>query len=79
MIEFLTDKLFAAPTITSIIIYLIYYVYICVASMLLPASTVKGHPHPKRGPQQTYTICGFKLTVLTILIIIVFGGMIPSL
>lgn len=79
MIEFLTDKLLAAPTLTSVCIYLIYYAYICLASIFLPAYEVKGHPNPKRGPQQTYTICGFRLTVLTILIILVFGGMIPQL
>ncbi len=79
MIEFFTDKLFAAPTLTSVGIYLVYYIYICLASILLPAYEVKGHPNPKRGPQQTYTICGFRLTLLTIFIIVVFGGLVPQL
>ena len=79
MIEFLTEKLFAAPTLTSVGIYLAYYLYICVASIYLPAYPVKGHPNPKRGPQQNYTICGFRLTILTILIIVLFGGLIPQL
>ena len=37
MISFITDKLFAAPTLNSILIYTIYYVYICLASIYLPA------------------------------------------
>jgi len=79
MIQFITDKLFATPTLTSISIYLIYYAYICLASIFLPSYQVKGHPNPKRGPQQTYSICGFRLTLLTIFIIVFFGGMIPQL
>ncbi len=79
MIDFLTQKLFATPTLTSVAIYTVYYVYICLASIYLPAYEVKGHPSPKRGPQQTYTICGFRLTLLTLFIILVFGGMIPQL
>jgi hypothetical protein len=79
MISFLTDKILAAPSLSSVAIYSIYYSYICLASMLLPSYTIKGHPNPKRGPQQTYSICGFRLTILTILIITLFGGLIPHL
>jgi hypothetical protein len=79
MFEFIFEKLLAAPTFNSIIIYSIYYLYICLASIYLPSYKVKGHPSPKRGPQQNYTICGFRLTLLTIFIIVVFGGIIPSL
>ncbi len=79
MISFIMDKFFAAPTLNSIVIYSIYYFYICLGSIYLPAYQIKGHPNPKRGPQQTYTICGFRLTLLTVFIIIFFGGMIPQL
>ncbi len=40
---------------------------------------MKGHPQPKRGPQLNYTINGFRLTVLTIVIILLFGGVFPHL
>jgi hypothetical protein len=38
-----------------------------------------GHPNPKRGPQQEYWICGFRLTILTIVLVVLFGGMVPEL
>jgi hypothetical protein len=78
MFSFITDKLLAAPTFNSIFIYLVYYFYICLASIYLPAYPVKGHPNPKRGPQQNYTICGFRLTILTIAIILLVGGIFPQ-
>lgn len=46
------NNILTSPTINSLAIYLIYYTYICLASILLPAKIVKGHPNPKRGPQQ---------------------------
>jgi hypothetical protein len=46
---------------------------------MLPAKIVKGHPNPKRGPQQEYSISGFKLTLITIFIMVIFGGILPSL
>lgn len=46
--------------------------------MLLPAKIVNGHPNPKRGPQLKYSINGFKLTVLTILLMVVCGGIVPQ-
>lgn len=44
---------------------------------MLPSKSVKGHPNPKRGPQLTYTINGFRLTILTIVLISLFGGVFP--
>ena len=71
------SHIFCAPTLTSIIIYLTYYTYICLASIFIPAKIVDGHPHPKRGPRIKYSINGFRLTCLTIVTCVVFGGMIP--
>jgi len=48
----INQKLFASPTLFSVGIYLVYYSYICLASLILPAKIVKGHPNPKRGAQQ---------------------------
>jgi hypothetical protein len=82
MISFIfefVNKILTSPTIYSLVIYLIYYTYICLASILLPAKVVKGHPNPKRGPQQEYSISGFKLTLITITIITLFGGVLPCL
>lgn len=78
-LNWITTHLFCAPTLTSVIIYLIYYTYICLASIILPAKIVDGHPHPKRGPRLKYSINGFKLTCLTIFICTIFGGMCPYL
>ena len=75
----LRNTVFATPTCSVFSAYLIYYAYICVASLLLPSIKVKGHPQPKRGPQLEYSICGFRLTLLTIFIVVGFGGMIPQL
>lgn len=47
--------------------------------MVLPAKVVNGHLNPKRGPQLQYSINGFKLTVLTIILMLVFGGVVPQL
>jgi len=82
MISFLYDffsNIFTSPTLLSVGIYLTYYSYICIASIFLPAKIVKGHPNPKRGPQQEYSISGFKLTLITIALIVLFGGIIPNL
>lgn len=72
------DHFLTAPTVTSLTIYSAYYLYICVASLVLPAKIVNGHPNPKRGPQLKYSINGFKLTCLTIILMVVFGGVIPQ-
>jgi hypothetical protein len=69
----------SSPTTYTVAAYLAYYAYICLASILLPAKQTLGHPQPKRGAQLSYSICGFRLTVLTILIVILFGGIFPSL
>lgn len=66
-------------TLNSIAIYLSYYSYICLASVLLPAKIVNGHPNPKRGPRLQYSINGFTLTCVTIAIMLLFGGLIPGL
>ena len=79
ILTYLSSTFFAAPTASTITAYFIYYVYICVASILVPSKEVKGHSQPKRGPQLTYTINGFRLTVLTIVIILLFGGVFPNL
>ena len=78
-LEWVTTHLFCAPTTASVTIYLLYYAYICLASILLPAKIVDGHPHPKRGPRLKYSINGFRLTCLTIFICTVLGGMCPYL
>lgn len=78
VISWFTERFLAAPTSTSITVYLLYYIYICVASLVLPAKIVNGHPNPKRGPQLKYSINGFKLTCLTILLMLVFGGIVPQ-
>lgn len=49
-----------------------------MASLVLPAKVVNGHPNPKRGPQLQYSINGFKLTCLTIILMLVFGGVVPQ-
>lgn len=73
------DRFFCSPSITSLVIYSIYYIYICVGSLLIPAKIVDGHPSPKRGPRLKYSINGFKLTCLTLILLILFGGVIPNL
>lgn len=78
LLEYLRTTYLTAPTTSAFTAYLIYYAYICLASILLPSKTVKGHPHPKRGPQLTYTINGFRLTILTIVLILLFGGVFPQ-
>ena len=75
----LKDTIFATPTCSAFTAYLIYYTYICMASLILPSTIVKGHPQPKRGPQLEYPICGFRLTILTFFIVVAFGGVCPSL
>lgn len=80
--EFITwakERFLACPTSTSVTLYLAYYTYICIASLVLPAKIVNGHPNPKRGPQLKYSINGFKLTCLTIILMLVFGGVVPQL
>jgi hypothetical protein len=79
VLTYLRSTFLASPTISTVVSYLIYYVYICLASILIPSQEVKGHPQPKRGPQLTYSINGFRLTVLTIFILILFGGVVPNL
>jgi Delta14-sterol reductase len=78
-LEYLRSTFLATPTASTIASYLTYYAYICLASILVPSRKVKGHPQPKRGPQLTYTINGFRLTILTILIVVLFGGVLPAL
>lgn len=73
------DHFLTLPTLTSLTIYSSYYLYICIASLVLPAKIVNGHPNPKRGPQLKYSINGFKLTCLTIIIMVIFGGVVPQL
>lgn len=75
----LGETYFSKPNAFAVASYLAYYAYICLASIVLPAKSVPGHPNPKRGPQLTYSICGFRLTVLTISIMLLFGGIFPSL
>lgn len=67
------------PTKTSLAVYGTFYLYICIASLLLPSKKVKGHPSPKRGPRLEYTINGFRLTCLTVFLVFIFGGVVPSL
>lgn len=69
----------ATPTEYVVKAYLIYYAYICLASIIIPGKNVKGHAEPKRGPQLTYKINGFRLTILTVAIILLFGGIFPEL
>ena len=47
--------------------------------MVIPAKIVNGHPNPKRGPRLQYSINGFRLTCLTIILVGVFGNLIPAL
>jgi len=54
-----------------------FYTYICLGSILVPSKLVNGHPNPKRGPRLQYSINGFRLTCLTILIVFIFGGLVP--
>ena len=75
----LKETYLSTPTSYTVAAYLAYYAYICLASIFLPAKSVLGHPQPKRGPQLTYSICGFRLTILTFLIMFLFGGIFPSL
>ena len=79
MIEYFLSTFLATPSLYTIQAYLIYYAYICIASILVPGHKVKGHPNPKRGPQLTYTINGFRLTVLTVILVSLFGGVFPAL
>lgn len=67
------------PTTGNVVAYLAYYFYIVLAAFIIPGPTVNGHPSPKRGPQQTYKIIGFRLTVITILGFLLFGGFFPAL
>lgn len=67
------------PTASTVTSYLAYYAWICLASIIIPSTQVKGHPKPKRGEQLTYSINGFKLTVVTILLVFLFGGVLPQL
>lgn len=67
------------PSAGNVAAYLAYYSWIVLASLIIPGPTVKGHPSPKRGPQQTYKIIGFRLTVVTIIGFLLFGGFFPSL
>jgi hypothetical protein len=78
-LHLLGDTFFAKPTVSAIIAYLSYYTYICAGSILIPSKQVKGHLQPKRGPQLTYSINGFRLTILTIVLVVIFGGVIPEL
>jgi hypothetical protein len=73
----LKSTILATPTLSAVSSYLIYYAYICAGSLLIPSKPVKGHPQPKRGGQLTYSINGFRLTCLTILLILLFGGILP--
>jgi hypothetical protein len=50
----LGETYFSKPNAFAVASYLAYYAYICLASILLPAKSVPGHPNPKRGPQLTY-------------------------
>ncbi len=77
IVNSLKSTVFATPTLSAVSSYLIYYAYICVGSLLIPSKIVKGHPQPKRGAQLTYSINGFRLTCLTIALILLFGGIVP--
>ena len=74
---YLGSTFLASPTASSFKAYLTYYAYICIASILIPSKSVKGHSHPKRGPQLTYSINGFRLTILTVVLVLLFGGVFP--
>ena len=78
-LQWAKEHFLCSPTKISVIIYLVYYTYICVSSLVLPAKIVNGHPNPKRGPQLKYSINGFKLTCLTIILMLIFGDIIPQL
>ena len=67
------------PNFYTLSAYSVYYFYICLASIVIPGTLVKGHPKPKRGPQLTYYINGFRITLLTIAIALLFGGIFPEL
>lgn len=77
--SYLGSTFFAAPTYSTVTAYLAYYVYICIASIIIPSKLVLGHPSPKRGKQLQYSINGFRLTIVTILIVLIFGGVFPTL
>ncbi len=79
LFDYLRSTFLATPTASTITAYLTYYAYICLASILLPSKTVPGHSAPKRGKQLHYTINGFRLTILTLFLVLVFGGVFPSL
>lgn len=79
VLSYLQTTVFATPTSTAFASYLIYYAYICLGSVLVSSNKVKGHPQPKRGPQLDYSINGFRLTLLTIFIVLLFGGVFPQL
>ena len=77
--SYLDSTFLAAPTYSTVRAYLVYYAYICIASIIIPSKPVLGHPSPKRGKQLQYSINGFRLTIVTILIVIIFGGVFPNL
>jgi hypothetical protein len=68
------------PSSEHFLAYSAYFLYIVIAAALaIPGPRVKGHPNPKRGPQLTYKIIGFRLTLLTVISFILLGGLIPQL
>lgn len=77
--DYLGRTFLAAPTASAFTSYLVYYAYICLGSLIVPSTKVKGHPQPKRGPQLEYSINGFRLTILTIVLVCLFGGVFPQL
>lgn len=74
----LGQTLFHPLTFNSLTIYITYYTYICLGSILLPAKIINGHPNPKRGPRLQYSVNGFTLTCMTIVLMLLFGGVIPG-
>ena len=75
----LKDSFLCPPTWSSFKLYGIKYAYICIGSLIIPATIVKGHTNPKRGPQLEYSINGFRLTCLSIIIMLTCGGVFPEL
>lgn len=69
-----TERFLCAPNTTAFAIYSIFYAYICLGSIFIPAKIVDGHQSPKRGPALKYSINGFKLTCITILFLLLCGG-----
>lgn len=51
VLDYLRSTFLATPTLSAFTAYIIYYLYICFGSLILPSIKVKGHPQPKRGPQ----------------------------